>query len=280
MMVFAVLSMLVQHQQTSRTGAAATLAGIRCMAFWAGSHGHHIYSIRRSTFHPKLSALSTGNTDADRRETTGSSDDVEIRALIPSSDPYVSEQVIKKSRFIGLAKHCTSWDDAQEFVASVWKEHPKARHVCFGFVAGANPVRERCIDDGEPTGTAGVPILGGIKGEGLSDTVCVVVRYFGGVKLGAGGLIRAYGGTARLVLRESPTEILIPQSTIRLVTSSSNAGSIYDLVNKANGSTGRESYRDNGDFEVTITCESSKLKELQERLQDATRGGVEYITDK
>jgi hypothetical protein len=180
-MVFAVLSMLVQHQQTSRTGAAATLAGIRCMAFYAGSHGHDIYSIRRprSTFRPKLSALSTGNTDADRRETTGSSDDGEIRALIPSSDPYVSEQVIKKSRFIGLAKHCNSWDDAQEFVASVWKEHPKARHVCFGFVAGANPVQERSVDDGEPSGTAGVPILGGIKGEGLSDTVCVVVRYFG-----------------------------------------------------------------------------------------------------
>lgn len=72
---------------------------------------------------------------------------------------YQSEQIIKKSRFIGIAKHCTSWDDAQEFVKSVKAEHPKSRHVCFGFVCGTNPVTERCSDDGEPTGTAGVPIL-------------------------------------------------------------------------------------------------------------------------
>lgn len=76
-----------------------------------------------------------------------------------SNKYYEAEQTIKKSRFIGIATYCTSWDDAQAFTSSIKKQHPKARHVCFGFLAGYNPVQERCSDDGEPTGTAGVPIL-------------------------------------------------------------------------------------------------------------------------
>jgi len=65
---------------------------------------------------------------------------------------YEAEQVIKKSRFIGIAKHCKSWGAAQEFIKAVRQEHPKSRHVCFGLVCGTNPVTERCSDDGEPTG--------------------------------------------------------------------------------------------------------------------------------
>lgn len=73
---------------------------------------------------------------------------------------YSDEQIIKKSRFIGIIQHCESWKDAQDFIAAVRAEHPKSRHVCFGFVAGVNPVTERSSDDGEPTGTGGAPILG------------------------------------------------------------------------------------------------------------------------
>ena len=83
-------------------------------------------------------------------------------ASIDESNPkqyYEAEEIVKKSRFIGIAKHCTSWNDAQEFIQSIRGEHPKSRHVCFGFVCGTNPVTERCSDDGEPTGTAGQPIL-------------------------------------------------------------------------------------------------------------------------
>jgi hypothetical protein len=96
---------------------------------------------------------------------------------------YEADQIIKKSHFIGVTKHCTAWESAQEFVKCIRSEHPKARHICFAFVGGFNPKTERCSDDGEPTGTAGVPILGGINGEDLSDTVCAVVRYSGGIKV-------------------------------------------------------------------------------------------------
>jgi len=108
--------------------------------------------------------------------------------------------VVKKSRFIGIAKQCSTFEDAESFIADVKIEHPKSRHVVFGYV-GCNT--ERSTDDGEPTGTAGSPVLSAVKGEGLSDTGCVVVKYFGGIKLGAGGLIRAYGGAAREVLRSA-----------------------------------------------------------------------------
>lgn len=185
---------------------------------------------------------------------------------------HEDEQTIKKSRFIGLATNCASWGAAQEFIAQVRADHPKARHVCFGFVAGVNPVQERASDDGEPTGTGGAPIIGAIKGENLSDVVCCVVRYSGGIKLGAGGLIRAYGGTARLALRVGPNKILIPTKSVRVVTSASNAGSVYQAIGKFGGSTSDECYNDKGDLEVTLTCESEFMEQLQNDIQDATKG--------
>jgi len=83
-------------------------------------------------------------------------DDAPI-TLQPGS--YSAEIEIKKSRFLGYAQRALNWKEAQDYVALVRSEHPKARHVCFGFVAGINPVQERCSDDGEPSGTAGLPIL-------------------------------------------------------------------------------------------------------------------------
>ena len=190
---------------------------------------------------------------------------------------HTAEQTIKRSRFIGIASRCDNWVDAQKFFVSVRAEHPKARHVCIGFVAGHNPVQERASDDGEPTGTAGPPILGGINGEGLSDVACAVVRYSGGIKLGAGGLIRAYGGTARLVLREAPSIVLIPKSTVQVTTSAANAGIIYHTANKYGGSTSGDTYDYKGNLEMTIVCETANLEDLKESIKDATRGDVDFL---
>jgi len=193
---------------------------------------------------------------------------------------HIEEQIIKKSRFIGIATHCTSWDEAQTHLATVRAEHPKSRHVCFGFVSSSGEMgvgTERCSDDGEPTGTAGVPILGAIKGEELADVLCIVVRYFGGVKLGAGGLIRAYGSTARLVLRSAPTQTHIPKSTIRLSTRTANSGAVYAAAAKFGGVTSGECYNDRGELEVSITCDLEDENSLKEDIVDATRGGVLFV---
>lgn len=193
-----------------------------------------------------------------------------------------AEQVIKKSRFIGISKHCASWEDARSFLRSVREEHPKSRHVCFGLVFGSDPVSERSSDDGEPTGTAGSPILGGVKGEGLSDTLCVVVRYSGGIKLGAGGLIRAYGGTARLVLRETPTATLIPRSTFRVSVPGASVGVLYDVVgNRFGGTVDDETYPPGGGntVEATVSCETEHLDDVLTALNDATRGETTVLSN-
>ncbi len=141
--------------------------------------------------------------------------------------------------------------------------------------------QERCSDDGEPTGTAGTPILGAIKGEGLSNTLCVVVRYFGGVKLGAGGLIRAYASTARDVLRQATTVEVAPISYFRIqsatTNNNSNIGQIYDIVRRFHGSVSEETYHNNGDFYLTISCETSSLPLLQQSLLDNTRGNITFL---
>jgi putative IMPACT (imprinted ancient) family translation regulator len=102
--------------------------------------------------------------------------------------------------------------------------------------------------------------------------VCIVVRYFGGVKLGAGGLIRAYGGAARLVLRESPVEVLIPMKSLRVKMDSSFVGSLYELIGKFAGSTSGEVYHADGSFEMTVTLESKSMDDFGTSLKDATRG--------
>ena len=116
------------------------------------------------------------------------------------------ELEVKRSRFITLIRRVSSEDEARAFIQTTRAEYPDARHHCSAFiytVEGANPV-ERSGDDGEPSGTAGQPMLDVLRGSGMLDIAAVVVRYFGGVKLGTGGLVRAYSDAVSLVLPEVP----------------------------------------------------------------------------
>lgn len=103
------------------------------------------------------------------------------------------ELIINKSRFICSMKRTESEADAQAFIEDIRAKHPKANHNCFAYLIGNTHSIQRMSDDGEPSGTAGVPMLEVLKKQQLKNTTAVVTRYFGGVKLGAGGLIRAYG---------------------------------------------------------------------------------------
>lgn len=105
------------------------------------------------------------------------------------------EIVIQKSRFIAYVNRVTSEADAQAFIEKVKKKHWDAAHNCSAYLIGETDHIQKANDDGEPSGTAGVPMLEVLKKRGLKDTVVVVTRYFGGIKLGAGGLIRAYGSS-------------------------------------------------------------------------------------
>ena len=114
------------------------------------------------------------------------------------------ELIINKSRFIAYKLELNSVDDVKPFLESLKKEHKKARHICYAYVFNKDMVSEKCSDDGEPGGTAGYPILNVIKKKNLTNTFVAVVRYFGGIKLGAGGLTRAYTKACAGVLEDSP----------------------------------------------------------------------------
>ncbi len=104
-----------------------------------------------------------------------------------------SELIIQKSRFLTYVLRAETEDEALEFIQEIKKKHHNANHNCSAYMIGEHDNIQKANDDGEPTGTAGVPMLEVLKKQGLKDTVVVVTRYFGGIKLGGGGLIRAYG---------------------------------------------------------------------------------------
>ena len=116
-------------------------------------------------------------------------------------DGQVQEE-IKKSRFICHAKRVYSEEEARDFITAIKKEHYKATHNCSAFIIGERSEIKRTSDDGEPSGTAGVPMLGVLENHNLTNLCVVVTRYFGGIKLGAGGLIRSYAGSVALAVKE------------------------------------------------------------------------------
>ena len=124
---------------------------------------------------------------------------MEFRTI--KEDGQVQEE-IKKSRFICHAKRVYSEEEARDFITAIKKEHYKATHNCSAFIIGERSGIKRTSDDGEPSGTAGVPMLGVLENHNLTNVCVVVTRYFGGIKLGAGGLIRAYAGSVALAVKE------------------------------------------------------------------------------
>ena len=142
--------------------------------------------------------------------------------------PGVGEIVEKKSRFIGSCAHVTSEEEALVFVNSKKKEHYDARHNCWAYVIGENLTRSS--DDGEPSGTAGRPMLDVMTGRGLHDAVIVVTRYFGGVLLGTGGLVRAYSDATAACI--DACELVERRVGLRLTitTDYGNVGRIQHII--------------------------------------------------
>jgi uncharacterized YigZ family protein len=114
---------------------------------------------------------------------------------------YTTEEIIKKSRFIGIVTPCANADELAECLKQLHSDHPNATHIAFAYrLKSANGIIGRFHDAGEPGGTAGKPVYQHLEGKHLINILLAVIRYYGGIKLGAGGLTRAYGGAARKVL--------------------------------------------------------------------------------
>ncbi|WP_285041155.1 YigZ family protein [Plantibacter sp. LMC-P-059a] len=190
--------------------------------------------------------------------------------------PVQHELVVKKSRFIGLAHPLASPDDAEQVIARVKKQAWDARHHCVAMVTGLLGDQARSSDDGEPSGTAGMPILEVLRRRELTDVVVVVTRYFGGVKLGAGGLVRAYSSAASetldlatIVRRETLT-----QAT--LVVPHADAGRYDHLLRdwaQGNGATlGETRYAARAELELWVP--PVHLARLEADIASASNGSL------
>ena len=155
---------------------------------------------------------------------------MEFRTI--KEDGQVQEE-IKKSRFICHIKRVTTEEEARNFIQAVKKEHYKATHNCSAFILGEQSEIKRSSDDGEPSGTAGVPMLGVLENHQLTNVCAVVTRYFWGIKWGAGGLIRAYAGNVALAIKEIGIVHIKEQLGLRIALSYSQYQELPNFL-KAN----------------------------------------------
>ena len=155
-----------------------------------------------------------------------------MKTYLRPSAAVSSEIIIKHSRFICYIAPVTGRAEAEAFIDSIRRQHPKANHNCWSYVAGypEDPLQWNCSDDGEPKGTAGQPMLNILRHSGMGQICAVVTRYFGGVKLGTGGLVRAYGQSLNESIRLLETEEVVPQSAISLSAGYDLTGDLEQLI--------------------------------------------------
>ncbi|MCX5408704.1 YigZ family protein [Streptomyces sp. NBC_00335] len=184
----------------------------------------------------------------------------------------VHESEINRSRFLCALAPAATEREAQEFVARIRKEHPTASHNCFAYVIGADASVQKASDDGEPGGTAGVPMLQMLTRRDIRYAVAVVTRYYGGVKLGAGGLIRAYGGVVGEALDVLGT---VTRHRYRLVTVTVDHQRAGKTENDLR-STGRTviDVRYGAAVEIEIALPESDLPAFEAWLADSTAGSA------
>ncbi len=182
-------------------------------------------------------------------------------------ESYETEIVVKKSRFLCCVFHVESEDNVGKILEECGKKHYKATHICFGYVLNTQPKRQKSSDNGEPSGTAGKPILDVINHRGLKDVLVVVIRYFGGVKLGTGGLIRAYGGGSSEVLNHAQTIKKQFSDQIKVVVSYSSYGGLSNGLLEKGIIPINEEFGENVilSFNISVTESSEFLKWIEDQ---------------
>ncbi len=175
---------------------------------------------------------------------------------------------IQKSRFIAYTSHVETEAEARDFVTAIKKKHFDARHNCSAWVLGADSSQQKSNDDGEPGGTAGNPILEAIKQHGLTNVAVVVTRYFGGIKLGAGGLIRAYSHTASLGLEATPCLEVKPFCLMEAEMDYSLLGTVENWIRNKELRTGETAYLDK--VTVRLLVEPADCEAISTELTNLT----------
>ena len=197
--------------------------------------------------------------------------------LIPA-EPVTFVGEIKKSRFITLLAHTDGVEAAKAFVESVRAEHPDARHHCVAWVAGPPDDSQQLgfSDDGEPAGTAGKPMLSQLMGSGVGEITAVVVRYFGGIKLGTGGLVKAYGGGVQQALTRLETTLKVPLTEYTLLCDYAQLAGVEGLLSQFNGKVVESAFQANVALRVALP--HTQVAAFSAKLADFSRGALHLLS--
>lgn len=196
--------------------------------------------------------------------------------LIPAQ-PIIFTEEIKKSRFITLLAHTDGVEAAKAFVESTRLLHPDARHHCVAWVAGPPDDSQQLgfSDDGEPAGTAGKPMLAQLMGSGVGEITAVVVRYYGGILLGTGGLVKAYGGGVQQALRQLTTRRKVLLTEYTLLCSYAQLEGVEALLKQSEGVIVQSEYQ--ADVMLRVALPSASLSVFCARLADFSRGALQLM---
>ncbi|HBE9725682.1 TPA: YigZ family protein [Clostridioides difficile] len=185
------------------------------------------------------------------------------------------EITIEKSVFIGYAKPIKSQEEALEFINEIKKKHKDATHNVWAYTVGKNMNIQRYSDDGEPQGTAGIPTLEVIKKEDLRDVAIVVTRYFGGTKLGAGGLVRAYTKGAKLGLEAGKIIYKVMYQEVKVKIDYTQLGKVQNELMNLGYFIKDTVYEDN--VEIVVYSRLEDVEKLSEKMIDITSGTGKII---
>jgi len=196
------------------------------------------------------------------------------KPYIIAASSVIDETIVTRSRFICYLAPCDNNVKVKGFIAEIKLLHPHASHYCYAFLIGSpeNSQGYGFSDDGEPSGTAGKPMLAVLQGNNVGELCAVVVRYFGGTKLGTGGLQRAYGASVRQALSLLKTTIKIPMVYKSLACQYTQVNDVMHLLELRNCIIKEQKFTDNVELILAIPDEQESL--LQKQLLDLSAGKI------
>lgn len=208
----------------------------------------------------------------------------EVSYNIPDLRPgevFRVEQTIKRSRFIASVGHTPGVEEAKAFIEQIKAEFEDARHNCWAYCAGAAGSTDRigASDDGEPHGTAGRPMLTAVTHSGIGEVTVVVTRYFGGILLGTGGLVKAYQSSVKMALEAVPTRIRTKTKRIKFSVEHRFVNQVLRKIETANGRILEKNFDMDADFDVEIPEDLAET--FAKELEELTRGAllIEFVEE-
>ena len=186
----------------------------------------------------------------------------EFKTIVTTSEGYYTE---KRSKFLAFAHHVQTVDEVKDIIAQYRKKYYDARHVCYAYMLGAERLEFRANDDGEPSSTAGKPILGQINSNELTDILIVVVRYYGGVNLGTSGLIVAYREAAADAINHATIETRQVEEIVKYSFAYPQMNDVMRIVKDMNPRIISQTY--DNTCEIVLSIRKSEAEQLRNRLK-------------